>query len=73
MKVMEKFKLKEGEGYIPLKDLIKLLGWVETGGEAMACIDNQQVKLNGVIETQRRKKVRSGDVVMVGHHQAQVE
>ena len=51
---MENFKLKEGEEYIPLKDLIKLLGWVNTGGEATSRIDNGEVKVNGEIETQRR-------------------
>lgn len=69
---MENFKLKEGEEYIELKNLIKLLGWVDTGGEAKFHIDNQEVKVNGEIETQRRKKVRRGDIVMVGNKQAQV-
>jgi ribosome-associated protein len=70
---MENFKLKEGEEFIELKNLIKLLGWVNTGGEAKVQIDNQEVKLNGVIETQRRKKIRRGDVVTFGQKQAQVE
>jgi ribosome-associated protein len=70
---MENFKLKEGEEFIELKNLIKLLGWVDTGGEAKVQIDNQEVKLNGVIETQRRKKIRRGDVVTFDSNQAQVE
>ena len=69
---MEHFKLKEDEEYIPLKDLIKLLGWVDTGGEAKVRIDNREVNVNGEIETQRRKKIRRGDIVMVGNKQAQV-
>lgn len=69
---MENFKLKEGEEYIPLKDLIKLLGWVDTGGEAKVRIDNREVNVNGEIETQRRKKIRRGDIVRVGNHQAQI-
>lgn len=70
---MENFTLKEGEEYIELKNLIKLLGWVDTGGEAHARIDNQEIYVNGHIETQRRKKVRSGDTVMFGNHEAQVK
>lgn len=70
---MEIFKLKEGEEFIELKNLIKLLGWVGTGGEAMSRIDNQEVKVNGMVETQRRKKIRGGDVVMLGSSKAQVE
>jgi ribosome-associated protein len=69
---MENFKLKEGEAFIELKNLIKLLGWVNTGGEAMVRIDNQEIKVNGEIETQRRKKIRSGDIVMFGSHQARI-
>jgi ribosome-associated protein len=70
---MENFKLKEGEEYIELNNLIKILGWVDTGGEAKVRIDNQEVKVNGVVETQRRKKIRRGDVVMAGGKKAQVE
>lgn len=70
---MENFKLKEDEDYIELKNLIKLLGWVNTGAEAMARIDNKQIKVNGAIETQRRKKVRRGDTVTSGNNQARVE
>lgn len=69
---MEHFKLKEDEEYIPLKDLIKLLGWVDTGGEAKVRIDNREIKVNGEIETQRRKKIRRGDTVMYGNDKAQV-
>jgi ribosome-associated protein len=69
---MENFKLREGEEYIELKNLIKLLGWVNTGGEAQFRIDNQEIKVNGEIETQRRKKIRRGDVVIFGNNQAQV-
>lgn len=69
---MDNFKLKEDEEYIELKNLIKLLGWADTGGEAKVRIDNQEVKVNGAIETQRRKKVRRGDVVVSGSKQAQV-
>ena len=71
--MMENFELKEGEEYIELKNLIKLLGWVDTGGEAKFRIDNQEIKVNGEIETQRRKKIRRGDVVMSGDNQAQVK
>jgi ribosome-associated protein len=69
---MENFKLKEGEEYIELKNLIKILGWVDTGGEAKIRIDNQEIKVNGEIETQRRKKIRRGDTVVFGNNQVQV-
>ena len=60
---MDTFKLDESEEYIELNNLIKILGWVATGGEAKARIDQQEVKVNGEIETRRRKKIRVGDIV----------
>jgi ribosome-associated protein len=71
-RIMETFKLEEGEEYIELKNLIKILGWIGTGGEAKASIDNEEIKLNGNVETQRRKKIRRGDIVVFGSNQAQV-
>ena len=71
-KMMENFELKDEE-YIELKNLIKLLGWVETGGDAKFRIDNQEIKVNGEIETQRRKKIRRGDIVTSGNNQVQVK
>lgn len=49
--------------HIPLNNLLKVLHLVGTGGEAHIRIDNGEVRVNGQIETQRRKKLRPGDVV----------
>ena len=38
---------------------------VETGGQAKYMIQNGEVKVNGAIETRRRKKIYPGDVVEV--------
>jgi ribosome-associated protein len=59
---MEDFKL-ENQEYIQLNQLLKATGLVGTGGEAMIRIDEGEVKVNGAIETQRRKKIRVGDKV----------
>lgn len=50
--------------HIPLNNLLKLLNLVETGGEANIRISEGEVKVNGAIETQKRKKLRPGDVVL---------
>ena len=55
---MESFKLK-GE-FIALNQLLKVLGWAETGGHAHELIDSGHVSIDGSVETQRRKKVRAG-------------
>jgi ribosome-associated protein len=59
---MEDFKL-ENQEYIQLNQLLKATGLVGTGGEAMIRIDEGNVKVNGAVETQRRKKIRIGDRV----------
>jgi ribosome-associated protein len=50
--------------FIPLNNLLKLLNLVETGGEANIRISDGEVKVNGATETQKRKKLRPGDVVI---------
>lgn len=59
---MEDFKL-ENQEYIQLNQLLKAAGLVGTGGEAMIRISEGDVKLNGAVETQKRKKIRVGDKV----------
>ena len=48
---------------IDLQDFLKLAGLVDTGGEAKFLIQTGEVRLNGEIETRRRKKIRRGDRV----------
>ncbi|MBK6996606.1 MAG: RNA-binding S4 domain-containing protein [Lewinellaceae bacterium] len=56
------FQLKDHD-HIPLNNLLKVLNLVETGGEANIRITDGEVKVNGQIETQKRKKLRPRDVV----------
>jgi len=65
---MTEFQLTDYD-FIELNKLLKLLGLVGTGGEANVRITNQEVKVNNVIEIQKRKKLRSGDVVIFETHQ----
>jgi ribosome-associated protein len=50
---------------IQLDQFLKLTGMAETGGRAKILIQGGHVKLNGVIETRRKKKIKPGDVVEV--------
>ena len=70
---MEIFKLRPGEDYIELNNLLKTFGWVATGGEAKIRIDNSEVTVNGEVETRRRKKMKVGDVVEFEGQKGQVE
>jgi ribosome-associated protein len=53
-----------GHEYIQLNQLLKLLGLVDTGGEANQRIVDGEVVVNNEVEYQKRKKLRTGDVVI---------
>ena len=48
---------------IELCQFIKFAGLTGTGGEAKQVISQGLVELNGVVETQKRKKLQTGDKV----------
>ena len=52
--------------FIRLDALLKLCNLVQSGGEAKTLIQEGQVCLNGAICTERSKKIRAGDVVIMG-------
>ena len=58
---------------IDLQDFLKLQGVVETGGEAKFRVQGGEVRVNGEIETRRRKKLRRGDVVEYAGQRLKVE
>lgn len=49
--------------FIKLGQAIKAVGLVESGVEAKIVIQDGEVKVNGVVETQRGKKLFGGEVV----------
>ena len=57
---MIEFEL-EGREFIELNKLLKILRLVGTGGEANNYIVEGYIRVNNVIETQKRKKLRAGD------------
>jgi len=56
-----KFELSEETEFITLDKLLKLMRVVGSGGEAHMVIQEGMVKVNGTVETQKRKKMRAGD------------
>ena len=52
---------------IELCQLLKFAGLADSGGSAKQVISEGKVSLNGMIETQKRKKVMSGDKVTLGN------
>jgi ribosome-associated protein len=54
----------ETHPFIELNKLLKILNFVESGGEANYVISEGLVFVNSLVETQKRKKLRVGDVVV---------
>ena len=51
--------------YIKLDQFLKLVNEAASGGEAKVMVLDSEVKLNGIVEIQRGKKIRPGDIVSV--------
>lgn len=69
---MQTFEL-EGYDFIELNKLMKIMNLVGSGGEAKQFIDEGLVLVNGQVEKQRRKKLRSGDVVSFEGEEVKVQ
>jgi ribosome-associated protein len=58
---MIEFKV-EGD-YIPMIQLLKAAGLVQTGGEAQIVVEHGEVIYNGEVDYRKRLKVKQGDIV----------
>ena len=58
---------------IELYKLLKLEGLASSGGEAKMMIGDGLVALNGEIETRKRKKIVSGDVIECAGEQFRIQ
>ncbi|MBP6143065.1 MAG: S4 domain-containing protein YaaA [Proteocatella sp.] len=56
-------KIKIDTEFIKLDQFLKMVNIAGSGGQAKIMIISEDVKVNGTIETQRGKKLRSGDVI----------
>ncbi|MEF9916925.1 MAG: RNA-binding S4 domain-containing protein [Lachnospiraceae bacterium] len=68
---MEVIKLREE--YIKLGQSLKAAGLVDSGIMAKLVIKDEKVKVNGIIETQRGKKLRVGDIVSFNGEEVKIE
>lgn len=67
---MEQIKLRDE--YIKLGQALKAAGLVDTGVDAKNEILDGLVKVNGVAEIKRGKKLRDGDIVEYNGEQIQI-
>jgi len=59
-------EIKISEEPIELYKILKIENMVASGGEAKYVISEGQVIVNGKVETRKRKKIFSGDIVEFG-------
>lgn len=65
--------LKVAELPIRLGQFLKLASLVQDGFEARILVQNEEVMVNGIIETRRGRKLRHGDRVTVNNQTWAVE
>ena len=70
---MEVFKIKQSEEYVELNNLLQIMSWVGSGGEAKINIKKGQVFVNGEVELRVRKKICSGEVVTFTNETCRVQ
>ncbi|MDB9822272.1 RNA-binding S4 domain-containing protein [Deltaproteobacteria bacterium] len=68
---MREFEISEEP--IELYKILKFENMVDSGGEAKYVISEGQVIVNGKVETRKRKKIFSGDVVEFGGEEIRVQ
>ena len=57
---------------VELYKILKFEGIVDSGAAAKAVIDEGNVMVNGNVETRRRNKIKSGDLIEVGGEQYKI-
>ncbi len=60
---IEQIELREGDEFIELYKVLKIQGMVNAGAEAKQVIADGLVTVNGEVETRKRNKLVSGDLV----------
>lgn len=70
---MKTFILKEGESFIELYKILKILRLVGSGGEAKIRISEGEVLLNGTTEYRKRCKLKVGDVVIFENEEIKIQ
>ena len=66
-------EIEISEEPIELYKILKIENMVTSGGEAKYVISEGQVVVNGKVETRKRKKIFSGDIVEFGEKKIRVQ
>lgn len=65
MSESKSFTIKQGEEYIELIKLLKVLNIAESGALAQILVSNGDIKRNNVVELRKRSKIRRGETIEV--------
>lgn len=68
---MEKVKIKTE--FIKLDQFIKYVGLAGSGADAKNMVAEEMIKVNGQVELQRGKKLRSGDKIEINGKTFEIE
>ena len=58
---------------VELYKILKFEGLVSSGGEAKSVIAEGQVLVNGTVESRKRRKIVSGDIVEFGKEKIRIQ
>ena len=58
---------------VELYKILKFEGLVSSGGDAKSVIADGRVSVNGRIETRKRNKIFSGDIIEFGNEKMRIE
>jgi ribosome-associated protein len=59
--------------YIELCNLLKLVGIADSGGRGKAMVAEGLVRVDGVVESRKTAKIRSGQTIVVGNQTISVK
>ncbi len=63
---METIEIKEDKEFITLGQLLKIVGIIQTGGEAKIFLEENDILVNGEVDKRRGKKLYRNTVVVIG-------
>ena len=58
--------------YIELQQLLKMEDYISSGGQAKYYLQENEVYVNGELESRRGRKLRAGDVIKIDKEEYQI-
>ncbi len=58
--------------YIELQQLLKLTDWISSGGEAKIAVKKLKIKVDGIVENRRGRKIYPGFIVEIENKKYEV-